>query len=419
MKKTVTLIALIVFIFSTVIINAERAELHELFYSAKNKDKLILLKVYDSEASDTFSDSTVFSDRFIEASLYASNPSDLAIINEYNVEAYPSIIVLNSHGHLILPVKQVDNLAEIEEYLGKALKMKHELKPLAQFDLEYRNNKMNKTSLYEYIAKRTLSGLDNSEMIDRYTHLATTNDLLDKKILLLFIDENNFNIPGSFCSFIEQNQETIRQILKLGDERFYRLTEKSVEYNFQKICQNQDEARLSYIIDVKANVFNSGDREILYNEYMTRYFHSTYQPLKLIDYAREYVNSVVKYKEQQEQSVTEANKRLFSPSIKNSAVRTMCASKLRDAAQYVVEIMSAKSVLTDALSWSIKAEQFAGDDRYDIYETRAYILYKLGRRDEALTNMEKAYNTIHQDNIEQKKNVGFNLIKMKRGEKIY
>jgi hypothetical protein len=419
MNKTIASVALIGFIFSTVVINAERAELHELVYSAKNKDKLILLKACNSDVLDAFSDSTAFSDRFIEASLYASNPSDLAIINEYKVEAYPSIILLNSHGHLILPVKQVNNLAEIEEYMEKALKMKHESKPLAQLDLEYRSDKMNKSALYEYISKRTSLGLDNSEMIDKYTRLATSNDLLDEKTLLLFIDENNFNIPGSFCSFIKQNREEIQQILKLGDERFYRLTEKSVEYNFQKICQNKNEAELNHIVELKANVFNSGDREILYNEYMTRYFHSTYQPLKLIDYAREYVNSVLKYQEQQEKDFYEANKRLFSPSLKNSAVHTMCASKLRNAAQYVVEIMSAKSMLNDALLWSIKAEQLAGDNRHDIYETRAYILYKLGRRDEALDNMEKAYNAIHQDNIEQKKNVGFNLIKMKRGEKIY
>jgi tetratricopeptide (TPR) repeat protein len=278
---------------------------------------------------------------------------------------------------------------------------------------------MNKTSLYEYIDKRTSLGLDNSEMIDKYTRMATHNELLDKKILLLFIDENNFNIPGSFYSFVEQNQEEIRQILKIGDERFYRLTEKSIEYNFQKICRDKDEARLSYIIEIKANIFNAGDREILHNEYMTRYFHNTYQPLKLIDYAREYVNSVMKYKEQQEKIFSENNKRMFSPSFKNSAVQTMCASKLRNAAQYVVEIMSVKSALNDALTWCVKAEQLAGDDRYNIYETQAYILYKLGRKDEALVNMEKAYNSIHHDNIEQKKNIGFHFIKMKRGEKIH
>jgi hypothetical protein len=416
MKK---IIASIVFVFLALIIRAEAAELHELLYSAKSKGKFILLKVFNSSESGLPFDSTVLSDRFIEASLYASNPSDVAIINEYRVEAYPSIILLNSHGHLILPVKKVNNLADVEEYMDKALKMKHESKPLAQFDLEYKNNKMNKTSLYEYIDKRTSLGLDNSEMIDKYTRIATPNDLLDKETLLLFIDENNFNIPGPFCDFIEHNQEKIRQILRLGDERFNRLAEKSVEYNFRKICQNKDEAGLSYIVEIKANVFDAGDREILYNEYMSRYFHDTYQPLKLIDYAREYVNSVIKYKDQQEKTSSEKNKKLFSPPFKNSAVRTMCASKLRNAAQYIVEIMSAKSVLIEALSWCVDAGQLAGDDRCDIHETQAYILYKLGRKDEAFVYMEKAYNAIHQDNIAQKKNIGFNLIKMKRGEKIY
>jgi hypothetical protein len=416
MKKTVILT---VFIFSVVIGNAESAELRELLYSAKNKDKLVLLKVFNSETSGFPFDSISLSDRFVEASLYVSNPSDLVIINEYKVETYPSIILLNSYGHLILPVKQVDNLVEVEEYTRRALKMKYEIKPLAQLDLEYRSNKMSKSSLYEYIGKRTSLGLDNNEIIDRYTRLVTPDDLLDRKTLLLFIDENSFNIPGTFCSFVEQHQETIKQILKLGDERFCRLVEKSLEHNFQKICKNRDETGLNYIVEIKANIFNASDREILRNEYMTRYFHNTYQPLKLIYYAREYVNSTLKYKEQQEKEFSETNKRLFSPSFKNSAVRTMCAAKLRNAAQYVVEIMSAKSILNDALSWSIRAEQLADDDKCDIYETQAYILYKLGRRDEALASMEKAYNSIPSDNIEQKKNTGFNLIKMKRGEKIY
>jgi hypothetical protein len=416
MKKTVLLV---VFIFLATIINAESIALDKLVYSAKSKNKLLLLKVFNSDALNFSFDSTAFDDRFIEASLYASNPSDLVIINEYRVESYPSIILLNSNGHLLLPVKKVDNHAEVKAYMEKALKMKHESKPLAQCDLDYRNNKMNKASLYEYIDRRTSLGLDNSEMIDKYTQLATSGDLLNMKTLLLFIDENNFNIPGAFCSFLEQNNEEIRQILKLSDERFCRMAEKSVEYGFQKICNSQDESALKYLIDIEANIFNAGDMEILRNEYLTRYFHTTYQPLKLVNHAKEYVNAILQYKEQQEKELREQNKRLFSPIVKNSAVRIMCAAKLRDAAQYVVEIMSSKSALNDALSWSIKAEQFAADDKYDIYETQAYILYKLGKKDEAITNMEKAYNSIPQDNINQKTNIGFKLIKMKRGEKIY
>ncbi|MDR1593818.1 MAG: hypothetical protein LBS43_04945 [Prevotellaceae bacterium] len=419
MKKTVILI---VFIFLAAVVNAESAELSKLVYSAKSKNKLLLLKVFSSDISSFPFDSTLFDNRFIEASLCASNPSARVIINDYKVESYPSVILLNSNGHLLLPVKKVDNHAEVKAYMEKALKMKHEYdesKPMAQFDLEYRNNKMNKAALYEYIGKRTALALDNSEIIDKYTLSATPDDLLVRETLLLFIDENNFNIPGVFCSFLEQNHEKIRDILRFSDERFYRMTEKSVEYSFRKICANRDEPALSYIIGIKANIFNGGDREILRNEYLTRYFHSTYQPLKLVNHAREYVNAVLQYKEQQEKELSEKSKRLFSPSLKNSAVGIMCASKLRDAAQYVVETTSAKSALTDALTWSVKAEQLTVDDKYDIYETQAYILYKLGKKVEAITNMEKAYNSIPQNNINQRTNVGVNLIKMKRGEKIY
>jgi hypothetical protein len=413
MIKKIVLI-LIVFI-SANIIKAE--SITELINSAKNKNKFILIKVFNSDISYLPFDSIYFGDRFIEASLHTSNPADAAIIDEYRVEAFPSIILLNSNGYLILPVKKVNSLTEIEEYLEIASKTKYDSKPPAQLDLEYHSNKMNKAAIYEYIAKRTSSGLDNSDIIDQYTQLATANELLNKKTILLFLDENNINIPGSFFSFVEQNQEEIKQILKMSDDRFCRLADKSMEYSFQKICTRKDEPALSYIIDIKVNIFNGGDKEVMYNEYMTRYFHATYQPLKLANHVRAYVTAIFKHKEQQDNEFATKNKRLFSP--QNSATQVGYAAKLRDAAQYVVEILSAKSILNDALSWSITAEQMTDDTRYDVYETQAYILYKLGKKDDAIVSMEKAYNSIPQDNIEQRKNICFNLIKMKRGEKIY
>jgi len=412
MKKIGIIIA---FIFSISVSKAElNTELLELVHSAKSKDKLILIKVYNTDFSFD-SVSTSSGNKFIEATFYASNPAGVAIIKEYRIEAFPSIILLNSNGNLILPVKTVNSFSEIEEYMEMASKMKYEVKPLAQFDLDYRTNKMNKTAIFEYIIKRTSLDLDNSEIIDKYTQSVAANDLLNKKTLMLFLDENTINIPGRFFSFIEENQEDIKHLLKLGDERFQRLTDKSIEYNFQKICASKNEAALDYIIDIKTNASNTVSRDIVYNEYLTRYFHATCQPLKLANQARAYVNIIFKHIEQQEK---EKNKRLFSPQFKNTAYITYSV-KLRDAAQYVVETLSAKSILNDALSWSVTAEQFAETARYDIHETQAYILYKLGKKDDAINSMERAYNLIPQDNVEQRKSVGFNLIKMKRGEKIY
>jgi hypothetical protein len=420
MKKIGIIIA---FIFSISVSKAEyNAELLELVHSAKSKDKLILIKVFNTDLSQFpfDSDSVSSGNKFIEATFYASNPAGVAIINEYRVESYPSIILLNSNGNLILPVKEVNSFSEVEEYMETASKMKYEAKPLAQLDLDYRTNKMNKNSIFEYIIKRTSLGLDNSEIIDKYTQSVTTTDLLNKNTLLLFLDENTMNIPGQFFSFTEKNQEEIKQILKLSDERFQRLTDKSIEYNFQKICKSKNESALNHIIDIKINTSNTVNREVVYNEYMTRYFHATYQPLKLANQARAYVNAIFKHKEQQDKEISSKNKRLFSPQFKNNnTAYIMYSAKLRDAAQYVVETLSAKSILNDALSWTITAEQFADAARYDIHETQAYILYKLGKKEDAINSMERAYNLIPHDNVEQRKSIGFNLIKMKRGEKIY
>jgi hypothetical protein len=397
------------------------AELRDLLYSAKNEGKCILIKVFDTDVA-TFYDSVFFSNsfsnRFLEKSLYASNPSDIAIINNYKVRTYPSIILLNSNGNLILPVKQINNFTEMANYVEQAYSMKEEY-PIAQMDLDYQNNKMDKNAICEYIRKRTFLGLDNGDIIDNYALSASTDELLRKEILLLFLEQNNINIPGSFCDFLEQNQETIKNILKLSDERFSRLTDKAADHNFLKICKTQNESALNHIINWKIKLLPSENQDIIYNEYMTRYFYHTYQPLKLADHARACADAIFKHKKaEDEKKFSHRNKSLYTSPLSYSHTYVWYAGKLRNVAQYVVETLSVKSMLNRALAWSIAAEQLS-NEKYDVFETQAYILYKLGKKDEAIDNMEKAYSMIPENNTEQKEAVGVNLIKMKRGEKVY
>lgn len=301
-----------------------------------------------------------------------------------------------------------------------AMKVK-EVKPIAQFDLEYQNKKLNKKGLYEYIVKRTLLGLDNSELIDNYAQQATKNELINNSTLKLFLEENNINIPGNFFNFITNNQEEIIYSLKCSDNHFHRLANKSMEHCFNRICSNKDENALENMINIKINSLNlenDENRDIIYNEYMTRYFHATYQPLKLANHATAYANAICKHKELLEEQAKETSKKLYSPTIINPVSQLSYALKLRNAAQYVVETISSKTMLNNALAWSNTAQQL-DNDNYGIYETQAYILYKLGKKDDAITSMEKAYNLVPMQNIKQKETVGFNLIKMKRGERIY
>ena len=398
----------------------ELIEIQKLVHSAKSDHKNILIQVFESQGTEIDDSAYSFSGKFIISTLYASNRTDADIIQNYNVREFPSVILLNANGNLLLPVKKVNNVTDIEQYTQMAMKVK-EVKPIAQFDLEYQNKKLNKKGLYEYIVKRTLLGLDNSELIDNYAQQATKNELINNSTLKLFLEENNINIPGNFFNFITNNQEEIIYSLKCSDNHFHRLANKSMEHCFNRICSNKDENALENMINIKINSLNlenDENRDIIYNEYMTRYFHATYQPLKLANHATAYANAICKHKELLEEQAKETSKKLYSPTIINPVSQLSYALKLRNAAQYVVETISSKTMLNNALAWSNTAQQL-DNDNYGIYETQAYILYKLGKKDDAITSMEKAYNLVPMQNIKQKETVGFNLIKMKRGERIY
>jgi len=411
-----SILVLIVFFVSLGNVNATPLnELVEILNSAKLSDKNLLIKVLDKDTPDPFS-TISFPDKFIETTLYASNAPDAEILKNYRVDTYPSIILLNSKGNLILPVKIVNTPEEIEDYVEKALKIKED-KPIAQMDLDYGSNKMGEKDLYEYIVKRSALNLNNANIIDKYSTLATKSEIINKNVLSLFLENNTINVPGLFFSFVENNLEEIKHTLKLSDERFYCLIDNSIEYCFQNVCKNKDEAGLTKIVDAKISAFSAESKNLIHHEYLTRYFYSTSQPLKLATQASVYVDALLEHKEQHKNK-TQNRKLYSSTSLIDPVTQIAYAIKLRNAAQYVVETLSSKAMLNNALSWSKTAAELSSNN-CDIYETQAYILYKLGQKENAIERMEKAYSLISKDNVAKIESIGFNLIKMKRGEKIF
>lgn len=426
MKRIFTVVTLLV-IFSSA--KAESGtELRKLVNTAKGADKCILIKVFGNDLPTELFDTHYQKEQFIETSLYLSDYRDAEIIRSYNVKSFPSVIVLNPEGNLLLPVKKVNSPKEIEEYadLASRIKAEAEVNPMAQLDLDYGTDKMKAAAMLEYIEKRTSYGLDNGDVIDKYVSIVSPGDLLNKTTLVLFLENNNINISGAFCFFVKQNQEKIKTVLQLSDERFIRLMDKSITFRFDNVCKNADEFALSQIVDLKAGL-SGMDKGLIENEYATMYFYNTRQPLKLMNQSRIYADLIMKHYEANKvaQPNLVKSKRGSRSSLSSSPLTSLVslpvahAARLRTLSQYVVETLSVKSILDDALVWSTFAEQISDKTKYDIPETRAYILYKLGRKDEAVENMEKAYASVPHDDLDNKKIIGLNLIKMKRGDKIY
>jgi hypothetical protein len=426
MKRIFTVATLLLMINSSASAESD-TELRKLVNTAKGADKCILIKVFGNDLPAELFDTPYQKEHFIEASLYLSDYRDAEIIKKYNVNSFPSVIVLNPEGNLLLPVKKVNSPREIDEYADLASKVKAEaeVNPMAQQDLDYSTDKMNAAAMLEYIEKRTSYGMDNGDIMDKYVSIVSPGEMLNKRTLRLFLEDNNINIPGACCFFVKQNQEKIKTVLQLSDERFIRLIDKSIGFRFDNICKNADEFVLSQIVDLKAGL-SGMDKGLIENEYTTMYFYSTRQPLKLMNQSRIYASLLMKHYETNKiekpnliKSRGGSIKSKKSPLTSVVSMPVAHAARLRTLSQYVVETLSVKSILDDALAWSIFAEQISENVRFDIPETRAYILYKLGRKDEAVDVMEKAYASVPHDDIDNKKSIGLNLIKMKRGDKIY
>ncbi|MDR2423784.1 MAG: hypothetical protein LBD59_03565 [Prevotellaceae bacterium] len=397
---------IILFVGLILSINTGRAELANVLNLAKNTGKYIAIKVFETPDINNPLDSACLASHFIEMSVYASNHNETSIVKKYNIRTFPSIVILNSGGQLLLPVKKITCRNDIEDYAAMAVTINTETKPLAQMDLDYYNNSMNSLHLYEYIDRRTAFGLDNSRMIDDYVQLASKQDLLNRKTLTLFIEKNNINIPGEFFSFVQQNRENVESILTLNDMNFQFFINKSLDYNLENICANRDEIALQKIIDTKIQLF-ADDPDIVYNEYTTRYYYATSQPVKLLEQSRVFVDILLQNRENDE------NKPLLSLS------HVPYAMHLRNSAQYILETMSHKNILNEALKWTAIAEQMAAGNKHDIYETRACLLYKLGKSEDAIACMEKAFFAVPDDNSIRRTNIGLLLVKMKRKERIY
>ena len=288
---------------------------------------------------------------------------------------------------------------------------------------EYRNNRTekvgkNKNSVYEQIVNLTKQGLNNADYIDIYAGMAHDRDMLKPNVLELFLNKNDINVTGEFARFVSKNSSKVMAISNMDEAEYSALFSRFADREFDRICESRSESDNfeSSIYESKINdlvryiAANNGnvDPELLRAEYMTRYYYKTKQALKLADYAPRFADAIIR------QGENDSPKIYMSASNANSN-NEIYAMKLSSAAQFIVETLSHKQTLNNALTWSIKAVELSGNSSN--YETQAYLLYKLGKRNEAIVCMEKAYTLA--PGFEELGEISMRLVKMKRGERIF
>lgn len=401
----------------------------EAVKKADQENKLIFVEVCSTDAdniSDTIQASDVLLDlhtsNFINVRLTPSNAAYSSVVSNYQVNSFPAYLYLNKSTLLLLPAVKTNSTENLLINTRSAIAQQHEKSPLAQMDLDFSQQKLSKVALYDYIQKRTALGFDNADIIDAYAQKSSLSDLLTKPKLALFLQQNNCNADGYFLSVIDKEKEKVMLVLGINELAFYRLITTSFTYTFDKICKNRDEDALNALIAIKIKNSSNEDAGIIKNELLAKYYYQTKQPLKLANFATAYADAIIKYNEsiKTKKVKTPAAKSLFpSASSQGSteASNEIYALKLRDAAQYMAETLTNKNLLNLALTWSLKATEMF--NCFSGYETQAYILYKLGKRTEAIHCMEKATTLVPSQDDSQMRDLSVRLVKMKRGERIF
>jgi hypothetical protein len=183
-----------------------------------------------------------------------------------------------------------------------------------------------------------------------------------------------------------------------------------------------NESLLEQLIEIKIQNSAPIDNEVIKNEYYTRFYHRTKQALKFTVSVSAYINAILnRYQITCSGSKSRAKNcslpASFTSADEHDVSKDVCALRLRDAAQYVVEISNSKTLLNNALKWSTLSVNMRNCPLG--YETKACILYKLGKGHEAVDNMKKAYTLAAETNTGNLDNMGKRLLKMKRKEKIF
>jgi hypothetical protein len=429
----------------------EQSSWEQVLQKAKKENKLVFIDVSGTNCSaceqilaTIYTNDDVgklYNSNFINYRILPQNDKHAFLVSRYNIKSFPAYFYIRPDEALLY---SSDHNSTTDDFIANAdlaIKERNAEKPIGQWDLEYKVKKPEGKFLYAYIEKRTSLALNNADIIDQYASVVPDGDVLKKNALSLFLKNEQINANGAFFRFILDKQEKVKNILHLNNAQFQQILSNSIDYSFDKACKAKSEALLNDVIEGQLacmKTIGHKESEIIRNEYRTKFYYATKQPVLLSNYVTLYANTIINQKEEikkqegekqrdKKDNRTVNKKALFPLSFTMHMMQkdeleqldVAYSFKLRDAAQYVVEMLSNKTMLNNALTWSKKAIELF--DYFSNYETHAYVLYKLGKRSEAIACMEKAYAVAPSadESGSAKEQVEAKLIKMKRGERIW
>ncbi len=420
MKKQILIIFYLVLSLSSYSqgIEFENGTWAEVLAIAKQTNKPIFVDIYttwcgpckkmSNEVFPLAEVGKVYNTNFICYKIDAEKGEGVKIAKQYEVNSYPTYLFVKADGTLIM--KGIGSMPT-EKFIELSQTVKDELsnpKSLAVWEEEYKQKKAEPTFLLAYMNKRSQLEKSNTELFDEYLALLPTDQRASAEIVAMYQKEAR-NVKVNSLAYKNLHDNAFLFYPKLGSY-VYVLMSGAIDNSFQEVILTKNEQLLQQLIEANGKLPKSPVTK-LNEEYYMNYYKAVNNIEKYIGYATTYcdsslmtisADSIARTDKKMLELIETTQKSGLAGKIDPTqlkllldymthATRDKYSKSLNDVAWSFFERAVDIKTLENALRWSKRSLEIYPDNHMYI-DTYANLLYKLGRKEEALTKETEALN---------------------------
>ncbi len=369
MKKNIIVIVAIITTITSVAqnrkINFEHVSFTELKQLALKQNKLIFIDAFTTwcgpckhMAKTVFTNDTVadyYNQNFINAKIDMEKGEGIELAKQYNVNCYPNLLFIDGNGNL---VHRVAGSMLAADFINFAKDTKTPEKTFAYYKLNYDLQKNNSDFLSKYISLQSNTCIEPNEAVSQYFLLQKEDDLISEKNWAM-IKEQTTSIDSKEYAYLTKNKNKFELLYGKNDV-------------LSKIDNIHSQTLIAII---KEKPFNEKKYSITKNKIKETNIGNTTQLI---------FESDLKLAQKNKNWKTYADLAIANVDtyyLKNS-------NELNSIAWVFYESVTDNISLLKAELWSKKSTEL--DENYGNLDTYACLLYKIGKKNEALAAANKA-----------------------------
>lgn len=425
-------------------IHFETGKWKSVVEKAKEEHKLIFLQLQSDAciqcnevADQAFSNRTLgdyFNTRLVSIRLDGTKNQGAVLAKKYSVQGFPVSLFLDGDEHILSRYNgSTNNISQYINYVHLAVSREKEM-PLSVFEKEYNAGTSTPLFLESYILKRNELNMPSDLLLEEYVTVIPRDSINSLRVLgFIFgqaplVDSRAFEMVFSNHNIrkVYQNAgrdktiEVNNKIIIRSLDKAIKLKDSSLERkvaDFTKSTwprgsiagqKNSETQMLKYYLGTKEKDKYISAANIYYEQY---YMPRNLDSLKIA--ARAALESALE--SAPGDTIRSGGRMLIRKKLMSSSRIYEYGNSLNTGAWNFYKMTENKENLQRALTWIQRAIAYREDPSY--VDTYAHLLYKLGQKEEAIKEEEKAIELV---NI-QRRGVGVErykdaLDKMKKNE---